>query len=278
VLCALLVSLVTTTAPVKVAAMGLKPVNVDATEATFFNDYLAQQLRQPGELEVATQSELGAILGLERQKQLLGCSDAATGNCLAELSGALGVDAVIAGSIAKLGGSYVLTVSLVRVLDGKTVASLSEKFKTTDQVLDWLKAKAPELRAAAMTLRVKDEPAAAATAVSSGPGFSPHRVLPFVLIGVGAAAAVVGVVLQYVARATASNISNRVGGVTAENVDAMISTGKAYEQSSVVLMSAGLAVVAGGVVWLLLRPTDSTRVSFAVMPGGAFASFGGSLP
>ncbi len=265
--------------------MGLKPVKIDATEATFFNDYLAQQLRAPGELEVVTQSELGTILGLERQKQLLGCADASASNCLAELSGALGVDAVIAGSIAKLGNSYVLTVSLVRVLDGKTVASLSEKFQTTDQVLDWLKTKAPELRAAAMTLRAKEQPAvsepskpAPAAVVSSGPGLSPHRVLPFVLIGVGAAATIAGIVLQSLARITASNISNRASGITADNVDAMISTGKAYEQSSVVLMSAGLAVVAGGVAWLLLRPSDSTRVSFGVMPGGAFASFGGSWP
>lgn len=233
----------TAATPVKVAAMGLKPVKADPTEATFFTDYLVQQLRQGGGVEVVTQSELTEILGLERQKQLLGCADSGSGNCLAELSGALGVDGIVSGNVAKLGDSYALTLALVRVSDGRAVASLSEKLKTADDVLDWLKRSAPGLRDAALSLKGTPAPP---------PASGSPRVLPLVLLGAGAVGTVVGVALQVIARNTASAVANRQSGITAANVDSVIQGGKTNEAASIVAMSLGLVALAGGLLWLLL--------------------------
>lgn len=75
---------------VKVASPGLSNVNADAKVVGFFADHFAQQL-QLGGVHVTTQSEIGTLLGFERQRQLMGCSDDGSASCLAELSGALGV-------------------------------------------------------------------------------------------------------------------------------------------------------------------------------------------
>ena len=59
--------------PLKVAAPGLDAANMAESMRQFCSDHLAQQLALQG-VRVTTPSEIGAILGLERQKQLLGCA------------------------------------------------------------------------------------------------------------------------------------------------------------------------------------------------------------
>lgn len=62
------------------------------------SEVLATHLREHG-LKVMTGRDIGAVLGLERQKQLLGCMDDST-SCSAELAGALGVGALVVGTVA----------------------------------------------------------------------------------------------------------------------------------------------------------------------------------
>ena len=57
------------------------------------------QLRY-GFVPVTSSKDVQAIVGLDRQKQLLGCG---TQSCSAELAGALSVDAPLFGSVAKAG-------------------------------------------------------------------------------------------------------------------------------------------------------------------------------
>ncbi|MDQ3266258.1 MAG: hypothetical protein M3Y59_21860 [Myxococcota bacterium] len=78
-------------AGVKVAAPGLTATGVDPRIAAFFSEHLAQQLAHRG-LGVTTAAEISTLLGLERQKQLLGCAD-----CQVELGNALGVQGMVQG-------------------------------------------------------------------------------------------------------------------------------------------------------------------------------------
>ncbi|MFL5320873.1 MAG: hypothetical protein ACJ790_14520 [Myxococcaceae bacterium] len=128
----------------KVAAVGFQAVDVDEKKATFFSDYFAEQLGAAGGFAVSTSSEISAVIGLERQKQLMGCSDA-TGSCMAELAGALGADAVISGSIAKLGGAYALTIRVTKTSDGKPIASASGNVDKESDVLPFLATQAKEM-------------------------------------------------------------------------------------------------------------------------------------
>lgn len=60
--------------PQAYAMPGLNCVNFDDKSCTFFGEYLAERLQEGGGIEITTQAEIAAVLGMERQKALLGCS------------------------------------------------------------------------------------------------------------------------------------------------------------------------------------------------------------
>ena len=85
-------------AELRVAAPALSYSNLDPRTGDFFLDALGQQLIKQG-IKVTSQKEIAAVLGLERQKQLLGSG--AGDASLMELGGAFGADAILTGSLAK---------------------------------------------------------------------------------------------------------------------------------------------------------------------------------
>src|SRR4051812_14986683 len=111
---AAVVAVLLTAAPapsVKLAATGFKSINLPDQQGTFFSDYFAEQLGRATGYPVTTATEVSGLLGLERQKQLLGCGDDSN-SCAAELLGALGADAIVTGSAAKVGESFAITLKV----------------------------------------------------------------------------------------------------------------------------------------------------------------------
>ena len=108
---------------IHLAAPGLQSVNVEKGLAGFYSDHLAQQLRLGG-VQVITASEISQLLGFERQKQLMGCSEQ-TSSCMAELANALGVDGIVTGNLARLGDSYQLDVNVLAARDGHPLGTFS---------------------------------------------------------------------------------------------------------------------------------------------------------
>jgi hypothetical protein len=92
-----LIAATTLVATPRLALLELSPIDVPAERAAYATEQLGIALLNEG-LVVTTPSDIRALLGLERQKQLLGCDEGAS--CLAELSGALGAGAIIAGQLA----------------------------------------------------------------------------------------------------------------------------------------------------------------------------------
>lgn len=124
-------------APVRLALPGLTYVNVDEKVGNLISEYFARQLEAEG-VEVTTAQEVAAVIGLERQKQLLGCADESSTSCLAELAGALGMDGIITGSIGKIGTGYTLALKVVNSRDGSALASYSGRVATDDDAIDWM--------------------------------------------------------------------------------------------------------------------------------------------
>jgi len=122
--------------PLKLASPGFSGVDITDAQATFFSDHFAQQLTLRG-LQVTTSSQIGALIGFERQRQLLSCKEA-NGSCMAELAAALGVDGVITGSVGKFDQTYQVNVSVVSAKDGRTLSAFSRKVNGSSAVLDAL--------------------------------------------------------------------------------------------------------------------------------------------
>jgi TolB-like protein len=108
------------------ASPGLSSVNVEKSVASFYSDHLAQQLQQQaqGGLQVVTSSEIATLLGFERQRQLMGCSDE-VGSCMAELANALGVDGIVTGSVGRFGSTFQVNLKVVASRDGSSLAIFS---------------------------------------------------------------------------------------------------------------------------------------------------------
>src|SRR2546430_2430818 len=97
-------------AKLKLALPGFSGVGVSQEFLRFASEHFAQELGNEG-LSVITEREISTLLGLERQRQLLGCSENSV-SCAAELAGALGVDATVVGDIGKFENVYRVNVKI----------------------------------------------------------------------------------------------------------------------------------------------------------------------
>ena len=141
---------------IKIASPGLGVVNIEARSGEFYGEHVAQQLKLAG-LEVVTNREIASLLGMERQKSLLGCTDQAT-SCFAELASALGADAVLLGDVAKVGSRIQVNLKIVAAGTGKTLAIFSETVASEDALLDALARGARELAHGVFTALGRPEP------------------------------------------------------------------------------------------------------------------------
>lgn len=119
---------------------------VGKESARMYTEALAGELRRRPGTSVLTDSDIAALLGVEKRKQVLtGCSDA---GCLAEVGGALGADRVIHGTVGRLGGSLLVNLASLDARKARGVASVSERLKAGDEAfLDALPAMVDRLLA-----------------------------------------------------------------------------------------------------------------------------------
>jgi hypothetical protein len=252
---------------VKLAAPGLAHVGVDDSVAAMFSQHFAQQLELNG-VHVVAQQEIAALIGLERQKQLLGCSDGST-NCVAEIGGALGVDGVITGTIAKLDNGYLVNLKIASSLDGSSMASVSRRGKSDGELVDWMTEIAPEI--AAQLKAAKS--GAPVGAVSASGGLRSKSWVPAV---VGAAFLITGVALiinaymvDHQIRSGDPQILNDPNAPT--RLNAAVSQGDLSQTlgwTAVAIAGACGATALG----FYLFGADAPQVSAVLTPEGGFAT------
>lgn len=149
----------------KLAVLDVQPIGVESTEAIALGEAMTQELSKRGFFEVISSNDIRTLLGVDRQKQLLGCGDS---SCTAELSGALGARFVLQATLTKLGDSMQLSVQMLDTTKAQSVARsvrLAKDARQLAELLPWSLAEA--------------------TATPLPP--APSKVLPWSLIGVGAA-------------------------------------------------------------------------------------------
>jgi TolB-like protein len=172
-LAALLIAAVAATAQAapktKVAVMEVKNVQgVAEGTAMILTDIVVSEFARHG-LDVVSKSDIAAIVGFEKQKALLGCSD--DSSCLAEIGGALGVDFMLTGQVGQIGSRYRLSLILVDVKKGKVAARAADFCdKNEDALANAAQARVKEIIAA---MQVASSERAAAAAARSAPVASP---------------------------------------------------------------------------------------------------------
>jgi TolB-like protein len=109
------------------AAQGVSP-----GAAQILEDVVATELARTGRFQVIGRADLGALLGYERQRQALGCTES---SCLAEIGGAVGADLVLSGQAGQLGAQYRLSLLLVDARKGAAVARAARFTAATEDAL-----------------------------------------------------------------------------------------------------------------------------------------------
>ncbi|MBI5496592.1 MAG: hypothetical protein HY904_16335 [Deltaproteobacteria bacterium] len=147
-------------APLKVAVVDLTVgEGAAAGMAGPLTQAVVAEVRKVGGTEVLTREEIAAVLTLEQQKQLLGCT---SDKCRAELGSLLGVDRLLMGDLGRLGESWLLHLKLLDVRQARVVSQVDRRQKggTVDDLLDALPAMVKQLLAG----EVKDPGAPVAAA------------------------------------------------------------------------------------------------------------------
>jgi PEGA domain-containing protein len=139
--------------------------------------------------QVLSQGEVVALLGLERTRQMLGCTD--DQGCMADLAGALDSDRLLAGSLTILERSALLSVRLLDVKRSRTLARANATLldATERELVDAARRLAHEaltgkrLDTTGVVRIAVDRPGATVTLDGKALGESPLREAPRVLEG-----------------------------------------------------------------------------------------------
>jgi len=94
---------------------------------------LASEVARRPTLAVVSGADLRALLGFERQRQLLGCT---AGACVTELAGTLGVAYLVSSEVSRVGSSWLLSLALLDANKGAAVTRLTRKAASLDELVD----------------------------------------------------------------------------------------------------------------------------------------------
>ncbi|MBL8954600.1 MAG: hypothetical protein JNK82_27730 [Myxococcaceae bacterium] len=268
------VVLLASSPPITLAAPGLNAINLDVKVVQFYGDHVAQQL-VAAHVDVKTSKDIATLLGMERQRQLLGC-DTGQGSCIAELAGALGADGLLLGDIGKIAGTYQVNLKVMSQ-GGELLASYSARTQDEEAVLGLLTRGAHTLaRDLYPKLGRGEAPAPAeATVVARGGAVRRYFWVP----AAGAVALLAaGVVLQVLAENEWGRLSPQAGSsLSLSEASRAASNGKSYQLWSGVLFGGGLALALAA-AGMFVFGGESATVTALVVPDGAGVAVGGALP
>ena len=270
-------------AKVKVAVTEVKNVQgVAPGTATIISDIVVSEVARQGH-EVVSQSDINAMLGFERQKKVLGCSE--DSSCLAEIGGALGVDFMITGQVGQIGTRYRISLLAVDSRKARVVAraaqfcdqnedALARAAETTvGMLLSAMRGEVPPPVAVAPSLEARPAaPVAAPVAAPAAPAVavqqqasahaSANGRAAYVTLGAGGVLLVSGLLAGASARGAYSDLEARQGDLGyAAYFDANKARVHTLGVTADVLTGAGLVTAGVGAwLWWRARPGDPVAV------------------
>jgi len=236
--------------PIKVAVSEVEAgPSVDPKLAHFVTTLVTSELRRRPNLAVTSQEDVKNLLGFERQKALVGCVET---SCLAEIGGALGVEQIVTGSMAKIGDSIVLVLRAVDVRHGAVLRDVSRRLRraSQDTLLDALPAAVAQLYPLGAQGASQEGPQAPGISVeAAAPAPAAHRsTAPWWLAGAGGVVALTGGALWLGAAHAGQSNASATGTTYSVNwAQAQKDNTVGYLGQGAVIV--GVAALAAGIIW-----------------------------
>ena len=232
-------------APPSIAVLDVRVgPGVDPALAPYLAQVLAQEVAARTHAAPLVSADVTAMLGFERNKRMLGCSDEDM-QCLAEITGALGVQEVLASSLAVAGGRYLVSLSLLDARRARPLKRTAETAPLDNEALVRV------VRRSAWQIFGGVEPAEAPALQAAAPGPS-RRTLA--LVAGGGAVVLLG--------------TGAVVGATALSAARSGDSATARPRAHLADILFGAALIAGGAgayLWFSGRPA---AVAAGPLPGG----------
>ncbi len=225
---------------------------VDPGLAQYLAQVLAQEVEARTHAAPLVSADITAMLGFERNKRMLGCSEEEDAQCLAEITGALGVQQVLATSLAIAGGKYLVSMSLLDARRGRPIKRFAETSALDNEALVLA-----VRRGAAEIFGGKGPVPVPEAAAPAARGFSGPSRRTWALIAGGGAVALAG--------------AGAVVGVIALSAANRGDSATARPRAHLADILFGTALVAGGAgayLWF----TSGPAVAAGPIPGGAAAA------
>lgn len=256
----------------RVAAPDIAVTGMDAALAPVFTEYLGEQLEARG-AEVMTEREIGTLLGLERQRQLLGCSGEAD-SCITELAGALGSEAVLVGDISRVGAVIQLNLKLLNAADARPLSSYQARVDSQDEIFPQLDLAAAALASGAAARLNRNLVPDQARLERTQRGQTRRTLRRYAwapLVG-GALLATTGGVALAMSNARYADLTDEDNRLTTADARTLRDSGKQLQMVAAVGLGAGAAALATGAVMLWLGQ-EPAPVSASVNATGSGAVF-----
>lgn len=258
-------------APLKIAAPGFSQHGLTDTAGDFYADQLAQQLSFHG-LEVVTRTQVSALIGLERQKELLGCHDE-SGSCAVEFAGALGTDGLMLGEAAKVGDQYRISLRIISAKNGEKLSSAVITGSSEDTVLEAFRKAAP---------RVAEETKQRARGASiTSPGVSTERSGTKQYFWIPASIGVLGIGAGAFAYVQAKNRYDELrssSSLVEPAPSRLRNEGQSFQTISLVGMAVGVAGFAAAGSVFALGSDATVEAGVVLAPGEVSIGLAGVLP
>lgn len=250
------VALASLAATPNLAAPGFQCAGIEPSLCDVYLEHFVGTLTSNG-VKVTTKNDMAQVLGVERQKQLLGCTSDST-SCLAELAGALGVAQLLSGSVAKTESGYVSTLKVIDSQTGEPKWTATTRVDTEKQLFAFF-----EERALALTAQLV-------------PPSGPPTVVKWIPAMVGGLFALAGGVFLLAANEEAAALDEYIrngtslveGATTPEDIRLTAETGRTAEFLGWLGIGVGGAAIASSVIWALL-PSSPVTATVIPTPHGA---------
>ncbi len=286
-----------------VAVLNIQGTGVELSLLPTLTEVLTVEVDNLGMYKVVSGRDVEAMLGFEKQKDIIGCTDAA---CLAEIGGALGVDRIVASHIGKVGDTFVVNIKLINIRMADTEARVYETVEgKVDKLISTIRKSVIKLlgpgskaaTAMGVTGKPKTDTVTAKPAVEPDPDPAEVAVaeptpgvqkssgggvgwLPITLWAGGGALLLGGLGTGAMAKKLEGDSKSTVSNEPlVYSVGAQAAGEKAKRMALVSNVLSALGVVAGGtglLIWLLGGDDEpQTAVAPVLLPGGAGVAFTG---
>jgi hypothetical protein len=229
---------------------------VSAGTVEILGNVIAADLARQG-FDVISKSDIQAMLGFQKDRQLLGCTEDAS--CIAEIGGSLGVDYVLTGQVGQIGSQYNVSLLVVDSRKAKVVTRLSSFCEANEDAL----VKAARAGVGTLTVAIRGGPLPAGKEPSRPFTRSPGTA--WAAWGTGAALLAGGAVVGVTAKGRFDELESQKGAANYIDLYADRSPGiRRLNLAADALYAGGVAVAALG-TWVWFR-VEKTPVAVGPLP------------